>query len=570
MTAAFDTYQLADALVQALRRDMRDDAAKYFWNETALPLYKKGIDMAYQLYELDQNPTYKLAILQCSERTKAPVLRESLADNAAKSFAGVPAYERQQERALRTRIAILEQRLNNLDKDPSVTTLLSQTRRQLYVFQDSLKTKYPTYARYLESISKDNPLSINDLKSIQKQLSDSTLLLEYAFGNQDIYTIALSNTDFKIFKKPLTPDFHAQIDRFINAVSDVEALKTDFNAAGKAYSETSFDLYQRLLEAPLVHFNAKNSIKRIHCVLEGKLHLLPFKALTDRKIEGFKGDYPQHFLVQKFAFSSLFSIQMLTQKDPSVSPLDAATFKLACFGLDFKDAALWRQKDAKSPIRKKNDVLTYAEPEIKGIASAFNGRFYFNQEATKPVFIADAPQYDFLHITTHGYPEGLVFQKKTATDSLNEVSIGDIYGLSLHTKFTFLSACETGKGTITEAEGVMSLGRAFTSAGSQSVSMTLWSIPDGATAEIAQRFYTNCHQGMPKDVAEQQAEKDYLNHPSSDAQLHPNNWAALTIIGDMSPIAVEKKGVKAWFWGFFIGLLILVLLILFSRNFFKT
>lgn len=129
LITALNTYQLADNLVQALRRDMQDDQSKYFWNETALPIYKKGIDVAYQLFELAQNPQkkldYKLTILQFSERTKAPVLREGIADNQAKSFAGVPAAERQRERELRATIAILERQTTN---DAKISEQLVKTR----------------------------------------------------------------------------------------------------------------------------------------------------------------------------------------------------------------------------------------------------------------------------------------------------------------------------------------------------------------------------------------------------------------------------------------------------------
>jgi CHAT domain-containing protein len=575
LIAALNTYQLADNIVQVLRREMHDDQAKYFWNETALPIYKKGIDVAYQLFESTQDAQYKLNILQFSERTKAPVLREGIADNQSKSFAGIPAAERQRERELRALIAILEKQTDN----NASTGQLTKTRIELYVFQDSLKTKYPTYARYLDATNQilDSKFQIPStesgiwnlesgiIESIQNQLSDSTLLIEYAFGEKDLYQIVLSNADFKVFKTPLSADSNTQINRFIQSISDIDAIKKDFNASGKDYAETSFDLYQRLLEQPLKAFNANKKVKRIHLILENKLHLFPFKALTDCPVKGWIGDYPKHFLVHQYAFSSLFSIQTLLQNIPSVSEPFSSDLKLACFGLDFKDTALWQQNTPKTGISsKKNNILSNAEPEVRGIASQFNGRFYFNQTATKDAFIHDAPQYDVLHITTHGYPEGLVFQKTNAKDSLHEVSIGDIYSLPLHARFTFLSACETGQGTLTEAEGIMSLGRAFSYAGSQSVIMSLWSIPDGATSNIAQSFYTYYHQGLPKDVAEQRAEIDFL-HTASDAQSHPNHWAALTIIGDMAPLKEQKVGLKSWVWYLLVTCALLGLIFGFKR-----
>jgi CHAT domain-containing protein len=111
----------------------------------------------------------------------------------------------------------------------------------------------------------------------------------------------------------------------------------------------------------------------------------------------------------------------------------------------------------------------------------------------------------------------------------------------------------------------MSLGRAFTNAGSQSVLMTLWSIPDGATSTIAQNFYANCQQDIPKDIAEQRAEIDYLNNIKSDKQALPINWAALTIIGDMSPLEGEKSASKWWILGLLASLAVVCSIILFKR-----
>lgn len=583
LTTALQTCQLADKVVQVLRREMHDDQAKYFWNETALPIYKKSLDIAAQLYDVTQNETYKLAVLQFSERTKAPVLREGIADNQAKSFAGVPVEQRQRERTLQAKMAILEKITNN----ETAAKRLVETRTQLYAFQDSLVKNYPTYARYLHATMMDNPLSINDLKGIQHQLSDSMLIIEYAFGNNTVYAIGISKTDYHIFKKPLNNEgvmykydpkqpptgilnFDGQIHRFIQSVSNVEALKKDFAGTGKDYSETSFDLYQRLLEAPLTHFNAKNTIKRIQIVPEGALHLLSFKALTDQPVAAWMDNYPKYFLVRKYAFSSLFSLTSMRQTNPLQSNQDKSestpqtdTFKLGCFGVDFKDSTLWRPKTLKTAVGKKNNPLIHAEPEIKGIAGLSNGHIYFNQTATKAAFLKEAPQYNVLHITTHGYPEGLVFQKTNPTDSSNDISISDIYGLSLNTHFTFLSACETGQGQLNQAEGVMSLGRAFTYAGAQSVMMSQWSIPDGATADIAKTFYEYCGQGLPKDVAEQRAEIDFLNK-ASDTQLHPNNWAALTLIGDVAPLVEEKPRSDTWIWAL-IGLLAVVCLAVWFR-----
>jgi hypothetical protein len=84
----------------------------------------------------------------------------------------------------------------------------------------------------------------------------------------------------------------------------------------------------------------------------------------------------------------------------------------------------------------------------------------------------------------------------------------------------FKCACDTEQGTLS-GDGVIGLSRSLISAGTPSVIVTLWKIPDIATSTLMTDFYQNLQQNPDKAVALRKAMlKTMKQYPE------PKNWGA--------------------------------------------
>ncbi len=110
-----------------------------------------------------------------------------------------------------------------------------------------------------------------------------------------------------------------------------------------------------------------------------------------------------------------------------------------------------------------------------------------------------------------------------------EISKLDLRGLDL----VVLSACETGKGDVTQGEGVFGLQRGFKKAGAGTIVMSLWKVDDAATEMMMTQFYKNLCNGMDKHAALQMAQRhlrEYKDEKGNNPYDNPQFWAGFIIL----------------------------------------
>lgn len=115
------------------------------------------------------------------------------------------------------------------------------------------------------------------------------------------------------------------------------------------------------------------------------------------------------------------------------------------------------------------------------------------------------------------------------------VTAEKILNLNLNgTEMVVLSACNTGLGDVKAGEGVYGLRRAFIQAGTRSLIMSMWSVPDKETRELMVAFYSNLKKGqMSRSQALRKATLEEMQIVKKRYGFpNPSLWGAFVFLGE--------------------------------------
>jgi CHAT domain-containing protein len=181
------------------------------------------------------------------------------------------------------------------------------------------------------------------------------------------------------------------------------------------------------------------------------------------------------------------------------------------------------------------DALQYAAAEVKGIKQLFPQATELvgqNFTAANIRRLLGEKAYGIIHLATHGNFSSDPSQTFIVTDNGGEGastaidldSLQEILRQRGGVDLMVLSACETAAG---DRRASLGLAGVALKSGAASTLASLWSVDDGATAELMQGFYGAWQGGMSKAqalrVAQQRVRQD---HP------HPYYWAAFMLVGN--------------------------------------
>ena len=267
------------------------------------------------------------------------------------------------------------------------------------------------------------------------------------------------------------------------------------------------ELYQTLIQ-PIEDLLPKNPTARIVIIPQESLFLVPFAALPNSN-----GTY----LIEQHTLAYAPSIQVLGLIKPRSTTVPTPLIV-----------------GNPAPMPENLPTLPASEIEAIAIAKLFNTTAITGAAATRANIYPKLEQATHIHLATHGL---LTYGQLETIDTPGAIALApsggdnglltadDVFNLSLNAELVVLSACDTGRGTLT-GDGVLGLSRSWLAAGTPSLIVSLWAVNDKSTAELMTAFYRALQTNPDRAVALRSAMLTTLKQYPS-----PRDWAAFTLMG---------------------------------------
>ncbi len=533
---AYELYNYLSRLIDGMRNAYQREESKLFLSKMATPVYDKALEVAWMLYKETGQSRYAAQAFSFSEKSKYALLSDFLNDIAAKYTAAIPKAILEQEQHLKSQISYYEKQLLETTNDSlkkQYEPQLAALKKEYLDFATSLEKEYPQYYQL-----KYNPKTAT-VEEVQRILQEDEQLIEYALADSSLYVFAIRKDSIRLRQIIVEEPLEETVMQMRQGL-----LSHDFGL----YTQYAWQLYEMLAE------EWKEQGQKMIIIPDGVLGYIPFEILLTKKVDRKAANYWQlPFLIKDHVISYNFSATLYLSEVSKAKSFSFQSFMVGFAPAFSSDSSMLADADTLKISRNKLLHLQGAQRELRKIAEIFQGKFYFDQEATEANFKKATHDSRLIHLGTHGILNDdnpdlsyLVFSH-TKEDSLedNLLHTYEIYNLNLNAELVTLSACNTGTGQLREGEGVMSLARGFAYAGCPNVVTSLWAAPDQATAQLMQSFYYYLKNGWEKDEALHQAKLDFL--ANADENLaNPYYWGSFILVGDAQPLQLTNYRWLVW------------------------
>jgi len=511
---ALQALHTCDTLIDKLRQQITNEGDKLALGVAANDVYADGVRIAYNTgINAWQQKKYFEEAFYFAEKSKSAVLLDAISDSEAKSFAGIPVSMLEEEKGLKSAIAMCNQKLAQkpaAEEEKYLRETSFALNRAYEAFTKKLEQDYPEYFNL-----KYNAAS-PAIAQLQSLLDSETAIISYFTDDKNarIYRFLITGRKFKLEDAPLPKEFDKQITGLRNSL---------FFSDLKTFTKTSHALYTLLIPS------IPSAVKNLIVLPTGRLSIIPFETLLTRNAGDENTGYRSlSYLLNDYSIRYEFSAGLMLEKSKQKQMGVSASIFL-CAPVTF-------------PEKDNLPDLPGTESEVTSIANLFASKnlgkaLYTNQRADEAlVKSGQLKNYSLLHFATHGIvdekdPElSRIYLQAGENAEDGNLFAGEIYNLELNANLVTLSACQTGLGKISKGEGVIGLSRALVYAGARNVIVSFWSVADESTSELMKDFYRKLLENSSHNYSED-LRRAKLSLMHSDQYNAPYYWAPFILIG---------------------------------------
>lgn len=388
-------------------------------------------------------------------------------------------------------------------------------------------------ARTVSSTEGAPDLGLREIKNEAREMQQTLLMYHILPGGVAMWVIQPNGKLFATVQ-------HIPADSLFRLVSEArnnlgisdglsrgaEVLQTGAGG-GKKYQKALREL-DKLLIQPVAEYLPQSPNESLMIIPHDILYVFPFACLVDAQ---------QKYLVERNVLATAPSVGLLKFTRARIREQfnRERPWLLLLGNPEMPDPAIWSQLYG---AEREVELIAKRVNESGGIglqesgAQSLKALSLIGGNASEAEFRRIAGVQNYLHFATHGYQVrdpmrcGLVLAKTGETVETNGIlTTSEIFGLPLNAELVVLSACETGLGHIS-SDGLAGLSMSFLYAGTSSLMVSLWKVPDEATQYLMVKFYEELATDGNKSRSLQAAQLHALvKYP------HPRDWAAFSLIG---------------------------------------
>ncbi|WP_449417611.1 CHAT domain-containing protein [Phormidium nigroviride] len=434
-----------------------------------------------------------------------------------------------------------------VSKNRFLEALVISEKGRTRVFIDLLKRRLKQ-SEQSENESKSD-FTVNHIQKVAQ--NQNATLVEYSIVFEDIYIWVIQPTGNITFRRAnLTPlesrnkslkDLREIILKARVSIGvdekDNNQNKIQLETEDKRDSQSNFPLLQLLHEiliAPIADLLPTDPESPVIFIPHYALFLVPFAALQNPQGRYFIEDHTP--LIAP-------SIEVLKHTQTQHQQVRGTQQK----ALVVAEPTL-HQNFQEDPYKLR--PYPFMEAAAESIATILETTAITGDKATKVAVINGMLETRIVHIFAHGLldeykpdeiangriPGTIVLAPADGDDGA--LNAAEIIDKELNCEMVVLSACSTGKGTIT-GDGIIGLSRCFILAGVPSLIVSLWNIGAPAAKVLMTQFYQNLANGENRGAA--------LRHAMMETKArfpNPECWAGFTLIGETTSLTLTTQNIE--------------------------